>query len=240
MTTIFLNGNYKISDLIKIIHDADLLNKNLEEYYDIPQENRGASLLDRRPELEKKTPPVYYPVRESHNTILNSLKDLKRQCVTFNGTFNDRKTINGSKRDKIDDIKLHQMVRAKLKNSHAWKSVNYMLFPEYDQNGRYHFHGIIYDSYECLAMRCKRMWAQTFGFAKVDMKITSREQWFKYMQKDYKKSGLSVISQIGEIDYIYPLTKNTRGSQAESSLSIIIERDRSCIWDIDYGIDKMV
>ncbi len=64
----------------------------------------------------------------------------------------------------VDDHDIHRYIHTKIQKSHIWKKLKYIIRPEYDNNGRLHYHGIVYaDSIEHISNAVK-WWRRTFGF----------------------------------------------------------------------------
>lgn len=64
----------------------------------------------------------------------------------------------------MEDHEIHKYVNDKIMNSRIWKNLTYIIRPEYDNNGRLHYHGIIYaESIEHMSNAVK-WWRRIFGF----------------------------------------------------------------------------
>ncbi len=95
-----------------------------------------------------------------------------------------------------DDVYIHRYIDNKIKSSRVWKDVKYILLSEFSPDGKLHYHGIIYGCYQFSFLRCVKWWRRIFGFVKPEINIKNRTNWFKYILKDYKKSGLWTIYKI--------------------------------------------
>lgn len=89
--------------------------------------------------------------------------------------------------------KLHKFVNTTISRSLVWKKINYILFPELTSGGNLHYHGIIYDTYQCTADKAIKHWRRKFGFVKPEFTVRNRENWNSYIVKDYKKIGLYTL-----------------------------------------------
>ncbi len=170
----------------------------------------GGVLLDQpQPTNGKKRQAVHVVFSKYHN-ILCELEG-ETQKYGFTGTFNMKKFKND------DPTYMHRLVIAKLLKSTSWKGVKYIIFPEFDDNGNLHYHGLIWDVYEVKFVKCLKMWRQTFGFAKPELNIKhyicnkelfkcKRQPkswcWKHYITKSVGKTGLWTISNI-------PLTRTS-------------------------------
>ncbi len=88
-----------------------------------------------------------------------------------------------------------------------------ILFPEFNDNGYLHYHGVIYGVYQCDAIRFKNWYARTFAYAKLEKELryyichsdrykciqnklnkNAEWCWLHYVTKDLGKTGLSTIT----------------------------------------------
>lgn len=130
-------------------------------------------------------------------------------------------TINASKvckfvKDVTDPKELHRYIHNKIVKSRVWKKIKFVMFPEFSTiNGNLHYHGIIYDEYQTVVMKCIKWWRRNFGFAKPELEIRHYDNWMNYITKDINKTGLWTIyntniknAQVGE-SAIYPHNKGS-------------------------------
>lgn len=121
-----------------------------------------------------------------------------------------------------DEIDIHKYIHEKISKSTLWKRVDYIIRPEFDPNGRLHYHGIIYsDSIEKIA-KIVKWWRRTFGYVnrdwnrlikynicsnfvrnnlkpcavKLNTNIKANSCWCHYIFKDYNITGLWTIYNI--------------------------------------------
>lgn len=120
-------------------------------------------------------------------------------------------TINFKKFPKmINDANIHRKIQQILIESPSWRKVKYYLFPEYDDNCRLHYHGIIYGCYQSKMVSCMNVWKRKIGFVDkgasreirypicciepqctyIQKGLVKKGCWYHYCIKDTKKSGL--------------------------------------------------
>ncbi len=147
----------------------------------------GFELLDQT--QRKKSVNEYNPSKEVINSklteIINNFTDVCGFTLTIKKKYHND-----------DDKYIHRLVQTKILTSLVWKNKKYMIFPEYTKKGNLHYHGIIWDEYEIEVMRCIKWWRRIFGFAKPELKLSSKYNWIKYIVKDYGKTGLWTIYNI--------------------------------------------
>ncbi len=106
----------------------------------------------------------------------------------------DKKKLKRLIRNCDDPEIVHRYLAMKLSRSRLWGKMKYIMFPEFNQNGGLHYHGIIWDQYESAVIRALNMWRRDVGFVKPELKIRDIDNWTKYIQKDKYINGLWTIS----------------------------------------------
>ncbi len=152
-----------------------------------------------------------------YNKILESIRRTTiKRSITL--TLNmKKKTLNQFESDK----ELHSYIDNKLLRSNKFKKCNYIIRPEYDKNGRLHYHMIIWSDVEYNICEVVKYWSKTFGFTnrgwntdiryykcfesadsmcdKENCKSKSdkvRACAVHYLFKDYNKTGLWTLYRI--------------------------------------------
>lgn len=97
---------------------------------------------------------------EGHNAVLNSIRrhDIKHS-ITLTLDFK-KKHINKYE----DDRELHRHVNQMVTSSKYFKQINYIIRPEYDDNGRLHYHSILWGDCDALVANAVKWWKRYFGF----------------------------------------------------------------------------
>lgn len=90
---------------------------------------------------------------------------------------------------------LHRYICGKLQRSISWKKVQYVIFPEFTENGVLHYHGIMWDEYEDTFIKCMNMCRREFGFVKLEKEVRDKHVWIKYIIKHRNRTGLWSLSQ---------------------------------------------
>ncbi len=173
--------------------------RNILDYYG----EVGVDLLDQaQPKKQKKSQgkDVVY------KNILGKLQNIQNYSEKYPITL----TINRRKKHirDYDDIALHRYIHKRLIRNCRWNKLKYILFPEYDSNGKLHYHGVIWDSYQATVSVAIKFWRNNFGFVDKGWskdiryywcgtegctqkdKSKAKHCWYHYITKDTKKSGL--------------------------------------------------
>jgi len=131
----------------------------------------------------------YTPSRVHLQKTLEGIKKVS-QMSGFTLTFKP-------KYHNEDDILLHRNVQYKLLRSNIWKKISYILIPEFtSKKGQLHYHGIIWNNYDTSVMKAIKWWRRIYGYAKPELRIRSRDNWIRYICKDFGKTGLWAITNI--------------------------------------------
>ncbi len=133
-------------------------------------------------------PTELYATRE---VITRKFKELSLVTQLYGVTLTLKKMYHDD-----DDTWMHKYIIDKMNKSRVWKNKNYILIPEYTQQGVLHYHGVIWDMYEVNFMKLAKWWRRTFGYVKPELKIINFNKWIDYITKDYGKIGLWTIYNI--------------------------------------------
>ncbi len=122
----------------------------------------------------------------------------------------------------LDDSETHAYVEERLRRNPKWKKINYILFPEYDDGGKLHYHGVSWGCYQSVMGDAMSFWRKNFGFVDkgwsktikfykcenysfeksknwiedckyIIDKMIRNGCWSHYMTKSYKKTGLKTL-----------------------------------------------
>lgn len=109
-------------------------------------------------------------------------------------TFNDEKKYKKITFGNMDDYARSYVFHGHMLD-YAFKrpQVKFVIYPEYDQNGRLHYHGVVYGVYQSEFKKLVHGLKRKFGFCKIELEIKHIEEWLKYISKDTKKSGLPFV-----------------------------------------------
>lgn len=133
-------------------------------------------------------------INVTREVILRKLGYVLDHCSEVCGV-----TLTFSRKFKLDDHTwLHRFVQKELLSSKLWKGIKYILIPEFTPNGDLHYHGIIWDEYQCVVMRLLQWWRRKFGYVKPELKLKHPMLWLNYIIKDYGKTGLWTLYRIKE------------------------------------------
>ncbi len=159
----------------------------------IPELYSGFELLDQTQRKNSHIPEkdVYNPSKEvvlKHlNNLINNSSDICGFTLTLKKKYHND-----------DDKWMHRQIHNGIRMSRVWYDKKYILFPEYTKKGVLHYHGVMWDEYQTEVMRCIKWWRRKYGFAKPELKINNKNNWIKYITKDYGNTGLWTISNLGK------------------------------------------
>ncbi len=156
--------------------------RNILEFY----KKLGGLLDQAQPEKMEKTNG------DKKNNLLLRLNSIFRNNTQVYGIT----CTLGKKCDYNDPLFMHRMIVRKLCRSTLWRKQKYLLIPEFTDNGRLHYHGVIYNCYEVEAIRLSQWWKREFGFTKFEKEIRYPNKWIDYILKDIGKTGLWTISNM--------------------------------------------
>mgnify|MGYP000370969724 CR=1 FL=1 len=141
-----------------------------------------------------------------YNQMLSVMEQSPRDDVYgFTLGYNDNHKLAGIPLKDHDDNIINEYIMDIMKRSnitHGSKKdkvkVHMMMFPEYSERGRLHWHGIVWNCCPYWPASIKKMlirkkFCNSPGL-RLELKLTSKHSWFKYMTKDYRKSGLKYPS----------------------------------------------
>ena len=144
-----------------------------------------------------------------YDTIENQLNKIGVYTQLYGVTL----TLN--KKYELDDpIFMHRLIQSYL--SRSWRDINYIIFGEFTDKGRLHYHGVIWDCYKLTLTQKVRSWRRKFGFAKIELKLKTYRCdvnsdnkhlnskypkccWKHYISKDHWTTGLWTLTNFSSI-----------------------------------------
>lgn len=101
------------------------------------------------------------------------------------------------KYQKFDPKQLHRFVHKDIDK--FFKDIpKYHIFPEFDNNGNLHYHGICWNTWQATLEMALRRWRRKYGFVKPELNLSNYDAWIRYIIKQRRRSGLYVIDKDGK------------------------------------------
>lgn len=158
--------------------------------------NVGLGLLDpSQHEQSEKYNSSQYSKFKSHSDSWKDQFCKKLDSIREHDVYGFTLTFR-PKTHEIENERLHAWVKDTIRRSRLWKKTKYCLFPELTSEGKLHYHGIMYDTFQCDVMKIMKKWKREYGFYKVEINIRNYVNWINYIMKHYGKAGLSTIHNI--------------------------------------------
>jgi hypothetical protein len=66
------------------------------------------------------------------------------------------------------DKEIHKYIETRLHKNRSWQKIQYYILPEYDNNGRLHYHGVVIGCFQAQMSNCVRFWRNNMGFVNRD------------------------------------------------------------------------
>lgn len=114
-------------------------------------------------------------------------------CFGITITINNNKKFKNRSFNNMTELRKFESVKENMIRSRAYKKLNMILFNEYGNEGKLHFHGLIWGVYETIIVSFANSMRRTTGYVKLELHLTSKIQWCKYIMKDYHISNFPVI-----------------------------------------------
>ncbi len=143
------------------------MSKNILSYF-----NKGSTLLDQDPhrEMEKSGNGQSQVLCVCLKLMNQSRKVLNSNSQCYGVTLTLKKKYNLE-----DPIQVHRDLENYFKNRN-WKSKNYIFVPEFTSNNGYlHYHGIIWDEYQCTVQKRLNSYRRKYGWCKPEYELRYRD-----------------------------------------------------------------